>query len=55
MAEEKKSSGVNKVQLTLSDQLKAKLERRADEIGIPLTQYIMNLIVNDVKSPIDKD
>jgi len=54
MAEEKKT-GVNKVQLTLSDQLKEKLESRADEVGIPLTQYIMNLIVNDVKAPIHKD
>jgi len=53
MAEEKRT-GVNKVQLTFSDQLKTKLEKRADEVGIPLTQYIMNLIVNDVKLPMDK-
>ncbi len=54
MAEEKKT-GSNKVMLTLSDQLKEKLDNRAGEIGVPLTQYIMNLIVNDVKIPIQKD
>lgn len=53
--EEKKQTGANKVQLTLSDQLKEKLDKRAEEVGIPLTQYIMNLIINDVKKPVHKD
>ena len=53
--EEKKSSGSNKVMLTLSDRLKERIDQRASEFGVPLTQYIVQLIVDDLKKPVSKE
>ena len=47
MAEEKKAE---RVMLTMSAKLKDKIETEADKIGINTTQYIINLIVNDLKN-----
>jgi len=50
MAEEKKESkGSNLIQLKVSDKVKETLQQKADEIGIPITQYIMFLITKDIK------
>lgn len=48
MAEEKEQA--QRIMLTMSARLKETLDRKADELGINTTQYIMNLIINDVKS-----
>ena len=51
MAEEKRESkGSNITQLRLSDKQKDELQKKADEVGLPLTQYIMYLITSDLKS-----
>ena len=51
MAEEKKESkGSNITQLRLSDKQKDELQKKADEVGLPLTQYIIHLITMDIKS-----
>ena len=51
MAEDKKESkGSNITQLRLSDKQKDELQKKADEVGLPLTQYIMYLITSDLKS-----
>jgi len=47
MAEEKKGSNIT--QLRLSDKQKEELQKKADEVGLPLTQYIMYLITSDLK------
>jgi len=51
MAEEKKidSKGSNITQLRLSDKQREELKRKADEVGLPLTQYISYLITKDLK------
>jgi predicted DNA binding CopG/RHH family protein len=49
MAEEKRTAGANKIQLTISDKLKENVEKKAQEIGVPLTQYIVSLMVQDIK------
>lgn len=50
--EEKESKGSSRIMLTMSDKLKTELESRADELGVPLTQYIMTLVVNDLRKPL---
>ena len=47
MAEEKKGSNI--VQIRLSDKQKEELQKRADSVGLPLTQYIIYLITKDLK------
>ena len=49
MAEEKKESKAERIMLTMSSHLKETLEKKAEVLGINTTQYIMNLIINDVK------
>ena len=50
MAEEKKESkGSNLIQLKVSNKVKETLQQKADEIGIPITQYIMFLVTKDIK------
>ena len=49
MAEEKKENKAERVMLTMSPKLKEKIENEADKLGINTTQYIINLIVNDLK------
>ncbi|MGP1450492.1 MAG: hypothetical protein ACTTJS_05125 [Wolinella sp.] len=51
MAEEKESEtrGSNIVNLRISDKQKEELQKRAGEVGLPLTQYIIYLITKDIK------
>lgn len=49
MADEKETKGSNIVQIRLSDKQKEELQARADEVGLPLTQYIIFLITKDLK------
>ena len=41
------SKGSNLIQMKVSDKIKTTLQDKADEIGIPVTQYIMFLIISD--------
>lgn len=50
MAEEKETKGSNIVQIRLSDKQKDELQKKADEVGLPLTQYIIFLITKDLKA-----
>jgi len=49
--EEKKTkkSDAERVMLTMSPTLKETIEIKSKELGISTTQYIMNLIINDIK------
>lgn len=47
MAEEKEQA--QRVMLTMSARLKETLDKKAEELGINTTQYIINLIINDIK------
>ena len=47
--EEKESKGSNLVQIRLSDKQKNEIQYKADEVGLPLTQYIIYLITKDLK------
>lgn len=47
MAEEKEQA--QRVMLTMSAKLKETLDKKAEELGINTTQYIINLIINDIK------
>ena len=50
MAEEKKESkGSNLIQLKVSDKAKEQLEKKADEVGMPITTYLYSLIIKDLK------
>ena len=46
---EKESKGSNIVQIRLSNKQKGELQKKADEVGLPLTQYIIFLITKDLK------
>ncbi len=37
------------IKLSVSPELKSLVKLRAQNIGIPITQYVKNLIINDVK------
>lgn len=37
------------IKVSVSKELKSLVKSRADNIGIPVTQYVKNLIINDVK------
>ena len=50
MSEEKKENrGSNITQLRLSDKQKRELQKKADDVGLPLTQYIIYLITKDIQ------
>ena len=51
MANEERENrgGSNIVQLRLSDKQKEELQKRAANVGLPLTQYIIFLITKDIK------
>ncbi|MFL1707037.1 hypothetical protein ACHJH3_08545 [Campylobacter sp. MOP7] len=51
MAEEKETKGSNLIQIRVSDKMKDDLQKKADEIGLPLTQYVVFLIAQDLKKP----
>jgi len=44
-----KKSDAERVMLTMSSTLKETIEAKSKELGISTTQYIMNLIINDIK------
>ena len=48
--EEKKTAGANKVTLTISDKLKENMEKKAAQVGVPITQYIVSLMIEDSKN-----
>lgn len=37
------------IKVSLSPELKSLVKSRAQRIGVPVTQYVKNLIINDVK------
>ncbi|EAI2590143.1 hypothetical protein EOE05_07145, partial [Campylobacter jejuni] len=43
------SKGSNIVQIRLSNKQKGELQKKANEVGLPLTQYIIFLITKDLK------
>lgn len=47
--EKKDTKGSNLVQLRLSDRQKDELQKKADDVGLPLTQYVIYLITKDLK------
>ena len=49
MAEEKKSSGSYNLQVKIPNELKEKLEKKAENAGVSLNQYIMYMFVEEVK------
>ncbi len=51
MAKETESKGSNIVQIRMSDKQKEELQKKADDVGLPLTQYIIFLITKDLKEP----
>lgn len=48
MADEKETA--QRIMLTMSAKLKEIVDKKADELGINTTQYIINLIINDIKT-----
>ena len=48
--EEKESKGRNIRQIKLSNKQKSEIKIKADEVGLPLTQYLIYLITKDLKS-----
>ena len=44
-----KTTKAERVMLTMSSKLKEKIVIKAETIGINTSQYIMNLIINDLK------
>lgn len=40
------------IKVSVSSELKSLVQSRADGIGVPVAQYVKNLIINDVKQPI---
>ncbi len=51
MAEEKETKGSNLIQIRVSDKMKDDLQKKADELGLPLTTYVVFLIAQDLKKP----
>ncbi len=49
MPEEKKDKGSERIMLTMSSKLKENLDKEASKLGVSTTQYIMTLIINDVR------
>lgn len=37
------------IKVSVSSELKSLVKSRAQDIGVPITQYVKNLIINDVK------
>ncbi|MGP1581044.1 MAG: hypothetical protein ACTTH5_08535 [Wolinella sp.] len=52
MANEEREKGAERIMLTMSPKLKEALQKKADAIGINTTQYIINLIINDIKQEV---
>lgn len=43
------SQSTQQIKISVSPELKSLVESRAQGIGVPVTQYVKNLIINDVK------
>ncbi|MGI7526296.1 toxin-antitoxin system HicB family antitoxin [Campylobacter coli] len=50
MAEEKESKGSYNLQIKIPNELKDKLEKKAEKAGVSLNQYIMYLFIDDIKN-----
>lgn len=50
MADEKETKGSNLIQIRVSDKMKDDLQKKADELGLPLTQYVVFLIAKELES-----
>lgn len=50
MAEEKESKGSYNLQIKIPNELKDKLERKAEKAGVSLNQYIMYLFIDNIKN-----
>ncbi|EOH5136685.1 toxin-antitoxin system HicB family antitoxin [Campylobacter coli] len=48
MAEEKESKGSYNLQIKIPNELKDKLEKKAEKAGVSLNQYIMYLFIDDI-------
>lgn len=53
MADENKEQA-QRIMLTMSPKLKEALDKKADDLGVNTTQYIINLIINDMKQDKNK-
>ncbi|TEY04406.1 toxin-antitoxin system HicB family antitoxin [Campylobacter sp. US12a] len=49
MAEEKENKGSYNLQIKIPNELKDKLEKKAEKAGVSLNQYIMYLFIDDIK------
>lgn len=50
MAEEKESKGSYNLQIKIPNELKDKLEKKAEKAGVSLNQYIMYLFIDNIKN-----
>lgn len=50
MAEEKENKGSYNLQIKIPNELKDKLEKKAEKAGVSLNQYIMYLFIDDIKN-----
>ncbi|MDQ6332604.1 MULTISPECIES: toxin-antitoxin system HicB family antitoxin [Campylobacter] len=50
MAEERESKGSYNLQIKIPNELKDKLEKKAEKAGVSLNQYIMYLFIDDIKN-----
>lgn len=48
--EEKESKGSYMLQMRIPTELKEKLEKKAEDTGVALNQYLMFLLIKDAKS-----
>ena len=39
----------SQIKISISTELKSLIRSKADAVGVPVTQYVKNLIINDVK------
>ncbi|EAH6139523.1 hypothetical protein A0M37_03210 [Campylobacter jejuni] len=49
MTEEKENKGSYSLQIKIPNELKDKLEKKAEKAGVSLNQYIMYLFIDDIK------
>lgn len=49
--EEKESKGSSMLQIRVPNDLKDKLEKKADEAGVSLNQYLLFTFIKEVKEP----
>ncbi|EAI1344892.1 toxin-antitoxin system HicB family antitoxin [Campylobacter jejuni] len=49
MTEEKENKGSYSLRIKIPNELKDKLEKKAEKAGVSLNQYIMYLFIDDIK------